>query len=94
MFLISINFKLNLFLKYLKKIYTLILFKKEKNYTHKNEIIDQYIPEEEIKNLIQEDLPFVKNTTNNKNNKIKFILPSIKLLSTPSKSDKKKNPTS
>ena len=34
--------------------------KKEKNYTDKSEVISEYIPQEEIKNLIQEDLPFIK----------------------------------
>ena len=28
--------------------------------TNKNELINEYIPQEEIKNLIQEDLPFIK----------------------------------
>ena len=32
--------------------------KMKKSYTDKSEIINEYIPQEEIKNLIQEDLPF------------------------------------
>ena len=62
--------------------------KNQKNYTDKSEIINEYIPQEEIKNLIQEDLPFIK--TENKNiNVAKFKLPSLDLLKTPSKSERK-----
>ena len=43
-----------------KYIYQLFFNDNKKNYTNKNEIINEYIPEEEIKNLIQEDLPFIK----------------------------------
>ena len=58
-FLISINFHHIKFYKTIKK--TLDLFKKkEKNYTDESEIINEYIPQDEIKNLIQEDLPFIK----------------------------------
>ena len=39
----------------------LIFLKKEKNYTNENEIISEFIPQEEITNLIQEDLPFIKS---------------------------------
>ncbi len=62
--------------------------KNKKNYTDKSEIINEYIPQEEIKNLIQEDLPFIK--TENKNiNVAKFKLPSLDLLKTPTKSERK-----
>ena len=37
------------------------LFTRKKNYTNENEIISEFIPQEEIKSLIQEDLPFIKN---------------------------------
>ena len=57
------------------------LFKrKDKNYTDKSEIISEYIPQEEIKNLIQEDLPFIKTDKNKTQNKSNFKLPSIDLL--------------
>ena len=59
-FLVSINFNLKNFIETLKKVSKIILNKKTKNYTNKNEIINEYIPQEEIKNLIQEDLPFIK----------------------------------
>ncbi len=70
-FLISINFNINKFKIFLKKIFS--LFKKDnKNYTDKSEIINEYIPQDEIKNLIQEDLPFIKNENKNEN-KINLI---------------------
>ena len=90
LFLISFNFKIILFFKYLKKLIKTIFIKKEKNYTNENEIINEYIPENEIKNLIQEDLPFIKNEQKENNYKIKFKLPSVELLKTPSKKDREK----
>ena len=51
--------------------------KNNKNYTDKSEIINEYIPQDEIKNLIQEDLPFIKSE-NKLENKIKFKLPDLK----------------
>ena len=63
---------------------------KNKNYTDEKEIINEYIPQEEIKNLIQEDLPFIKNDDKLKNEKYKFKLPSIDLLKIPSNKEKEK----
>jgi DNA segregation ATPase FtsK/SpoIIIE, S-DNA-T family len=83
-FLISINFNLKKFIISVKNLANLFLSRKEKNYTNKNEIINEYIPQEEIKNLIQEDLPFIKAATN----KLKFSLPSINLLKIPSKKER------
>ena len=83
LFLLSINFNSNNFLKFFKKIF----FKKEKNYTDKSEIIEEYIPQDEIKNLIQEDLPFIK-AEKNVENKVKFKLPNLDLLKTPSKKER------
>jgi len=87
-FLVSIRFNINFFLNFVKKIFIPLFSKKEKNYTNKDEIINQYIPEAEIKSLIQEDLPFIKNEP--KGNINKFKLPSINLLKTPSKKEKEK----
>ena len=53
---INFNLKKNFFFK---KIIALFSNKKQK-YTDKSEVINEYIPQEEIKNLIQEDLPFIK----------------------------------
>ena len=86
LFLISINFHPIKFYKTIKK--TLDLFKKkEKNYTDESEIINEYIPQDEIKNLIQEDLPFIK-AENKTDTKIKFKLPSLDLLVVPSKKER------
>ena len=79
----------------MKKIFTIFRRSKEKNYTHKSEVISEYIPQDEIKNLIQEDLPFIK-AENKTNNKIKFKIPSVDLLKSPSKKErdnKEKNET-
>ena len=86
-FLISINFNLKNFYNFILKILALFLNKKESNYTDKSEIISEYIPQDEIKNLIQEDLPFIKSEEKS-NNKIKFELPSLNLLRTPTKKER------
>ena len=86
-FLISINFSLRKFSGFIRKVFN--LFKKNNNkiYTDKTEIINEYIPQDEIKNLIQEDLPFIKSE-NNRENKLKFKLPNIELLKFPTKKEK------
>ena len=84
LFLISINFNPQYFYTILKRIFK----KGEKNYTNKNEIISEYIPQDEIKNLIQEDLPFIKSEKTHSSKEIKFKLPSIDLLKAPSKKEK------
>ena len=88
LFLISIKFKLSFIVSLIKKISENFLKEKSKNYTKENEIIDQFIPQEEIKNLIQEDLPFIKNDSKNIYKKTIFNLPSIDLLKIPSKNEK------
>ncbi len=85
LFLISINFSPYKFYKLIENL--LKFFKKKENYTDKSEIINEYIPQEEIKNLIQEDLPFIK-AENKNHQKIKFKLPNIDLLKTPSKKER------
>ena len=87
-FLISINFSLNKFSKFIRKIFSLFQTSDKKNYTDKSEIINEYIPQDEIKNLIQEDLPFIKSE-NNRENKLKFQLPNIELLKIPTKNEKR-----
>jgi len=89
-FLISIQFKINSFYKVFKKTFKFLFSKKEKNYTNKNEVISEFIPQEEITNLIQEDLPFIKSENKTDNKKIKFKLPSINLLKIPTQNDKEK----
>ena len=85
LFTISINFNVQNFLVILKKFFNLIFNKEQKNYTNKNEVINEYIPQDEIKNIIQEDLPFIKAEKIDKN---KFNLPPINLLRTPSKKER------
>ena len=92
LFLISINFNPVNFIRSLKKLTNFIFKKEEKNYTNKNEIINEYIPQDEIKNLIQEDLPFIKTENNDLKNNVKFRLPAINLLKIPSKKERDKQP--
>ena len=87
-FIISINFNFKSFYFFLKKIVNQGFIQKEKNYTDKKELINEYIPQDEIKSLIQEDLPFIKNEKSELNLKIKFNLPDINLLKKPNKKEK------
>ncbi|MDC3125568.1 DNA translocase FtsK 4TM domain-containing protein, partial [Candidatus Pelagibacter sp.] len=87
LFLLSVNFQPIKFYLTLKNIVNFIFRKKDKNYTNKNEIINEYIPQEEIRNLIQEDLPFIK-AENKSDIIIKFKLPGLDLLKIPSKKDR------
>ncbi|MDC0851126.1 DNA translocase FtsK [Candidatus Pelagibacter sp.] len=82
-FLISINFNPKKFGIFIKKILNFFQRSNDKNYTNKSEIINEYIPQDEIKNLIQEDLPFIKSE-----NKVKFQLPNLELLKIPTKKEK------
>ena len=82
LFLMSINLTPQKLWFQIKKI----LKNENKNYTDKSEIINEYIPQEEIKNLIQEDLPFIKAEKIKPNEK--FKLPDIKLLKSPSKKER------
>jgi S-DNA-T family DNA segregation ATPase FtsK/SpoIIIE len=86
-FLISINFRPINFYNNIKKIISLLNKSGNKNYTDKSEIINEYIPQDEIKNLIQEDLPFIKAENKNEN-KIKFKLPGLDLLKEPSNKER------
>ena len=89
-FLISIQFKIIYVHKTIKKLLKFLFSKKEKNYTNKNEVISEFIPQEKIKSLIQEDLPFINNDNKSINKKIKFKLPSIDLLKIPTQKEKEK----
>ena len=72
------------------EIFKTLFNKKEKNYTNKNEIIKEYIPQDEIKNLIQEDLPFIKAENTLLKDRNNYKLPSLELLKTPSNNERKK----
>ncbi len=86
-FLLSINLNTKKFYIFLKKI-NLLNYRKSKNYTDKSEVINEYIPQEEIKNLIQEDLPFIKASEIKKTELQKFKLPGLDLLKIPSKKER------
>jgi DNA segregation ATPase FtsK/SpoIIIE, S-DNA-T family len=88
LFLKSINFSLKKFLYTLRKIKNFINKDQNETYTDKSEIINEYIPQDEIKNLIQEDLPFIKAEKIKDNVKAKFRLPDINLLKLPSKKER------
>jgi len=87
LFLISINFQPLNFYDGFKKFLNFFIKKEEKNYTEKSEVINEYIPQEEIKNLIQEDLPFIK-AENKKDINVKFKLPNLELLKNPTKKER------
>jgi S-DNA-T family DNA segregation ATPase FtsK/SpoIIIE len=87
LFLVSINFNPKTFISNIKIIFNLFFKKEIKNYTDKNEVISEYIPQDEIKNLIQEDLPFIKSE-NKLENKVKFKLPKLDLLKLPTQKER------
>ena len=86
-FILSINFNLKNFILSVKKILNYLFNKNSKSYTNKDELINEFIPQDEIKDIIQEDLPFIK-AENNRSTKTKFSLPSIDLLKTPTKKER------
>ncbi|WP_428079033.1 DNA translocase FtsK [Candidatus Pelagibacter sp.] len=87
LFLLSVNFNPTRFYNFLIKIFKFFNKKENKSYTDQSELISEYIPQEEIKNLIQEDLPFIK-AENKSNSKNKFQLPKIELLKVPTKKER------
>jgi len=89
-FLTSIQFNISFVYSIIKKLFKFLFSNKQKNYTNENEIINEFIPQEQIKSLIQEDLPFIKNENKKLHKQIKFKLPSIDLLKIPTKKDKGK----
>ena len=90
LFLISIQFNISSFNNFVKKVLNFLFSKKERNYTNKNEVINEFIPQEEIKSLIQEDLPFIKNDAKGAEKKIRYKLPSLDLLKIPSKKERER----
>ena len=77
LFLISINLNLKTLKSFSERIFST---RNKTNYQNKDEIISEYIPQEEIKNLIQEDLPFIKADKIQQTKVQSFKLPSIDLL--------------
>ena len=70
LFLISINFDSKKISHLFKKFIYIFYKQDNKSYTDKSEIISEYIPQDEIKNIIQEDLPFIKAEKIKENEKI------------------------
>ena len=89
LFLISINFNPKKLWNSLKKINFYLNKNGNKSYADKSEIISEYIPQEEIKNIIQEDLPFIKAEKIKENEKNKFRLPEFDLLKIPTQKEQK-----
>jgi len=90
-FLISVNFNLKSFLKFFKFIIYLLKSKNENKNISTENIFNESITESNDNNkLFQENLPFEKSASENKKQLKKFILPSIKFLTTPSKNEKDK----
>ena len=83
-FLFSINFQIKNFVLFIN----FFTRKNNKDYEKENEVIKEYIPQQEIKNLIQEDLPFIKADQSQSNNQKKFKLPPIDLLKVPSRKER------
>jgi S-DNA-T family DNA segregation ATPase FtsK/SpoIIIE len=88
LFLISINFSPKGFWNFIKQIINFVNKDKSKPYTDRSEVINEYIPQEEIKNLIQEDLPFIKAEKLKEHEKTKFKLPGLDLLKIPTKQER------
>ncbi len=89
LFLISVNFKLNSCINFIKIIFKFIFSRKEKNFINDERNVSSVT---EDKETIQEDLPFIKSTIETKTTKSKFILPSINLLKLPTKKERQKSP--
>ncbi len=87
-FLLSINFDSIKFWHNTKKIFNYFFKKQNLNYTNEKELINEYIPQEKIKDIIQEDLPFIKAEKKQLENNSKFKLPSLDLLKTLTKEEK------
>ena len=88
LFFVSINFNLHVSWIFLKKIINYVKKDRSRTYTDKSEIINEYIPQDQIKNLIQEDLPFIKAEKIKQNEKTSFKLPDLNLLKTPTKKER------
>ena len=89
-FLLSVNFSIKFFFNLIKNFF--ILGKNQKNNNQKINIdYKTDITQEDI--LVQEDLPFNKNTHEQKNANKKFKLPSIDFLKSPSQKERERNQT-
>ena len=87
-FLISINFNAKKVWGLFKKIISYFNKNNTKPYTDRSEVISEYIPQDEIKNIIQEDLPFIRAEKIKESEKSKFKLPELDLLKLPTKKER------
>ena len=90
LFLLSINFNLKSIIKFLVKNFAKFKFKKDRLDVN-NQIIDPNFKDQTPlinENRVQEDLPFIKNTTKNKIAQNRFKLPPLEFLIKP-KNNKK-----
>ena len=91
-FLISISFSIKFFFNLFRNFFNSNI--NQKNIEENQEIITDYQFETSNKeNLIQEDLPFNKVTSEQKKTNKKFKLPSIDFLKNPSKKERERNQT-
>lgn len=80
LFFLSLKLNIQTIYNFIKNLTNSFSKRNNKNYTDKSEVINEYIPQDEIKNLIQEDLPFIKADTIKNSDKLKFKLPNTDLL--------------
>ena len=91
-FLVSISFSMKFFFNLFKNFFSSNI--NQKNNEENQEINTDYQIETSHKeNLIQEDLPFNKITSEQKKTNKKFKLPSIDFLKNPSKKERERNQT-
>ncbi len=86
-FLISVNFNVFWFFDFIKKKLSKFFSKKQNIVENENTINDYENISLNDEKLIQENLPFTQNKSNN-NLKVKFKLPTIDFLKTPSKAER------
>tara|TARA_Y100000590_G_scaffold42593_1_gene45350 strand:+ start:7542 stop:9629 length:2088 start_codon:yes stop_codon:yes gene_type:complete len=86
-FLISINFNVFWFIDFIKKNLSKLFSKKRNIVENENTINDFESTSLNDEKPIQENLPFTQNKSNN-NLKVKFKLPTIDFLKTPSKAER------
>ena len=91
-FLISINFRISWFINIIKKL-ILKLFSKKNKTLNNNENVNVELENQSpiYSKQVQEDLPFANNDNEKKGIKIKFKLPSIDFLKSPTKTERKNN---
>ncbi len=89
LFLVSINFKITNFIKFLRNVLLVITKQKKINSTQSdNAPSKNEMNYEENTVLVQEDLPFSSNPSSSRTIKSKFVLPSLDYLKFPTKKER------